>query len=106
MEFAIDGKYLKLLEIVEKELSGDSSHTVDHIQRVWRTAMQIAAEEKDVNLDVLKLAVLLHDIARIKEDTDKSGNSFTYGASTKSLFTGVRPLSVNLSTFRPETNPK
>jgi len=73
MEFVIEDKYLKLLEIVEKELSGDSSHTVDHIQRVWRTAVQIAAEEKDVNLDVLKPAILLHDIARIKEDTDKSG---------------------------------
>ena len=73
MEFVIEDKYLKLLEIVEKELSGDSSHTVDHIQRVWQTAVQIAAEEKDVNLDVLKPAILLHDIARIKEDTDKSG---------------------------------
>ena len=31
MEFEIDGKYSKLLAIVEKELSGDSSHTVDHI---------------------------------------------------------------------------
>jgi uncharacterized protein len=75
MEFEIDGKYSKLLEIVEKELSGDSSHTVDHIQRVWRTAMQIASEEKDVDLDVLKPAILLHDIARIKEDTDKSGTT-------------------------------
>jgi uncharacterized protein len=73
MEFVIEDKYVNLLEIVEKELSGDSSHTVDHIQRVWRTALQIAAEEKDVNLDVLKPAILLHDIARIKEDTDKSG---------------------------------
>jgi uncharacterized protein len=73
MEFAIEDKYLNLLAIIEKELSGDSSHTVDHIQRVWQTAVQIAAEEKDVNLDVLKPAILLHDIARIKEDTDKSG---------------------------------
>src|SRR5208283_4220310 len=73
MEFAIDGKYLKLLEIVEKELSGGGAHTLDHIQRVWQTAMRIAAEEKDVDMDVLKIAVLLHDIARGKEDTDKSG---------------------------------
>jgi len=75
MEFEIEDKYLKLLEIVEKELSGDSSHTVDHIQRVWRTAMQIAAEEKDVDMEVLKPAVLLHDIAKIKEDLDKSGKT-------------------------------
>ena len=75
MKFAIDGKYLKLLEIVEKELSGGGAHTLDHIQRVWQTAIQIAAEEKDVDLDVLKTAVLLHDIARIKEDLDKSGKT-------------------------------
>jgi uncharacterized protein len=75
MEFAIDGKYLKLLQIVEKELSGDSAHTLDHIQRVWQTSLRIAAEEKDVNLDVLKPAILLHDIAKIKEDMDKSGKT-------------------------------
>jgi len=75
MEFAIDGKYLKLLQIVEKELSDGGAHTLDHIQRVWQTAMRIAAEEKDVDLHVLKTAVLLHDIARAKEDTDKSGKT-------------------------------
>ena len=64
MEFEIEDKYLKLLEILEKELSGDSSHTVDHIQRVWQNAMLIASEEKDIDLDVLKTAVLLHDIAK------------------------------------------
>ena len=73
MEFAIDRKYLKLLQVVEKELSAGGAHTLDHIQRVWQTAMRIAAEEKDVDMDVLKIAVLLHDIARGKEDTDKSG---------------------------------
>ncbi len=30
--------------------------------------------EKDVDLDVLEAAVLLHDIARAKEDSDNSGN--------------------------------
>ena len=73
MEFAIVGKYSTLLQIVEKELSNGGAHTLDHIQRVWRTAMLIASEEKDIDLDVLKTAVLLHDIARAKEDTDKSG---------------------------------
>jgi uncharacterized protein len=73
MKFVVEAKYIKILEIVEKELSSDSGHTVDHLQRVWRTAMQIAATEKDVDMEVLKIAVLLHDIARIKEDTDASG---------------------------------
>jgi uncharacterized protein len=59
MEFAIVGKYSTLLQIVEKELSNGGAHTLDHIQRVWRTAMLIASEEKDIDLDVLKTAVLL-----------------------------------------------
>jgi uncharacterized protein len=75
MEFAIVGKYSTLLQIVEKELSNGGAHTLDHIQRVWRTAMLIASEEKDIDLDVLKTAVLLHDIARAKEDTDKTGKT-------------------------------
>jgi uncharacterized protein len=75
MEFVIEEKYSKLLALVEKELSGGGTHMLDHIQRVWQTAMQIASEEKDVDMDVLKAAVLLHDIARVKEDLDKSGKT-------------------------------
>ena len=75
MELEIDEKYSKLLQIVEKELSGGGAHTLDHIQRVWQTAMQIASEEKDVDLDVLKTAVLLHDIARVKEDDRQIGKN-------------------------------
>ena len=74
MEFVIEEKYYNLLALVEKELADDTGHTLDHIQRVWRLAMQIVAEEKEVDMEVLKIAVLLHDIARIKEDTDNSGN--------------------------------
>jgi len=75
MEFTIEEKYSKLLAPVEKELSGGGAHTLDHIKRVWQTAMQIAFEEKDVDMDILKASVLLHDIARIKEDLDKSGKT-------------------------------
>ena len=66
------GKYGKIMKIVEKELSC-SAHNLDHIERVYRMAMRIAKEEKNVDLDILKSAVLLHDIARAKEDNDKTG---------------------------------
>jgi uncharacterized protein len=75
MEFVAQEKYSMLLALVEKELSGGGAHTLDHIQRVWQTAIRIAAEEKDVDVDILKTAVLLHDIARGKEDLDKSGKT-------------------------------
>ena len=41
--------------------------------RVYNLALKIAATIKGVDLEVLELASLLHDIARVKEDTDKTG---------------------------------
>lgn len=67
------GKYGKIQEIVERELSC-SAHNMDHTMRVYNMALNIAKKEKSVDLDVLKCAVLLHDIARVKEDDDKTGN--------------------------------
>lgn len=68
----LKGKYGKIMKLVEKELSC-SAHSLDHIERVYKMAMRIAKEEKNVDLDILKTAVLLHDIGRIKEDKDKTG---------------------------------
>lgn len=68
----LSGKYGKIQEIVERELSC-SAHDMDHIMRVYVTALKIAKKEKGVDLDILKSATLLHDIARVKEDDDKTG---------------------------------
>jgi uncharacterized protein len=59
-------------ESVERELSS-SSHDFEHTIRVYNLALKIASTIKGVDLEVLELASLLHDIARVKEDTDKSG---------------------------------
>lgn len=72
MKLKLAGKYKQMMELVEKELSC-SAHNLDHIERVYNMAMRIAKEEKNVDLDILKSAVLLHDIARVKEDNDKTG---------------------------------
>ena len=69
----MDQKFKKIKEIVEKELSC-SAHQMDHVMRVYNLCLSLS-ENEDIDLDVLKAAALLHDIARIKEDNDSSGNT-------------------------------
>ncbi len=52
----------------------DPSHDFSHVLRVYRIALEIAREyEGYVDIEVLKLSALLHDIARGKEDMDRTG---------------------------------
>jgi len=54
------------IAFVKKELaSGEKGHDWWHIERVWRTARLIAKSEP-VDLFVVELAALLHDIADAK----------------------------------------
>ncbi|MBU4332300.1 HD domain-containing protein [Patescibacteria group bacterium] len=69
----MDQKFQKIKEIVKKELSC-SAHDIDHIMRVYNLCLRLA-KNQDIDLDVLKAAALLHDIARVKEDDDPSGNT-------------------------------
>ncbi|MDF2880349.1 MAG: hypothetical protein K0R54_906 [Clostridiaceae bacterium] len=68
----IDTKYTKILEIVQKELTC-SAHNLDHVFRVYNLCMLLSKYEKDVNLEVLIPAALLHDIARVRESQDNTG---------------------------------
>ncbi len=45
----------------------DSAHDFDHVLRVLANAERIAATEPSVNRDILRTAVLLHDIARAEQ---------------------------------------
>ncbi|WP_139490918.1 HD domain-containing protein [Brevibacillus dissolubilis] len=47
-------------------LGEGSGHDWWHIERVWKNALLIAEQEKDVDLFVVQLAALLHDIADYK----------------------------------------
>lgn len=69
----MEEKYSKIKKIVEGELSG-SAHNMDHIMRVYNSCLLIAKDEPDIDLNILKTATLLHDIARVKEDLDNTGN--------------------------------
>ena len=62
----------KVREAVERELVC-SAHSMAHVWRVYRLCLKLAAEETNVDVEVLELASLLHDIARVREDTDDTG---------------------------------
>lgn len=66
-------KFQKIKEAVGKELSC-SAHSMDHVMRVYSLALHLA-KNQNIDLDVLKASVLLHDIARVKEDNDHSGKT-------------------------------
>lgn len=54
------------VNFVKKELANaEAGHDWWHIERVWKTAKEIAKHE-EVNLDVVEFAALLHDIADSK----------------------------------------
>lgn len=69
----MDEKLQKIRETVEKELSC-SAHNMDHIMRVYNTCTHLA-EGEDVDMETIKVAALLHDIARVKEDADQTGST-------------------------------
>lgn len=56
---------------LEKELF-ESSHDIEHSYRVAQNAEILAARREDVDMKVLKISALLHDIAKAREDRDAS----------------------------------
>lgn len=69
----MEERFQQIKKIVEKELSC-SAHDIDHVMRVYNMCLYLA-KGKIVDLDVLKGAALLHDIAAVKETQDISGNT-------------------------------
>ena len=74
-QLSLNEHQVEILKIVENELAQDPSHTLEHIIRVYKIAMLLVETEKNVNVDILKTAILLHDIARLIEDKDNSGKT-------------------------------
>ena len=70
---SIEAKHNKIIEIVKEKLTC-SAHNLDHVFRVYKLCLFIAKEEKDVDLEILIPAALLHDIARVEESNDKTGS--------------------------------
>ena len=68
----MEKKIEEIKKIAEKELACSAHDAGTSCMRDCM-AMKIAKTEKDVDYEILKTAVLLHDIARSKEDDDKTG---------------------------------
>lgn len=68
----METKYEKIVEVVKDKLTC-SAHNLDHVFRVYNLCLLLAKYEKDVDLEVLIPAALLHDIARVEESQDKTG---------------------------------
>ncbi len=66
----------KVKKFAEKHLAddSDSAHNIEHVMRVYNLALKLAEHEK-VDLDVIKIAVLLHDIGGANERKDPSGKT-------------------------------
>lgn len=65
-------RHNKILEIVQEKLTC-SAHNLDHVMRVYNLCMMISEHERNVDLEILIPAALLHDIARVEEMEDKTG---------------------------------
>lgn len=63
----------KQLEARVREELACSAHDLDHVRRVYRLSLKLAADWPEVDWDILRAAALLHDIARVKEDRDRTG---------------------------------
>lgn len=79
-------KIEKTIDFVKKELrNAEAGHDWWHIERVWKTAKNLAKEE-NVDLDVVEFAALLHDIADAKfHDGDEEIGPQKAGEFLKSI---------------------
>lgn len=68
----MEEKHKKIIEIVEQKLTC-SAHNLDHVFRVYNLCVLLAKYEKNVDLEILIPSALLHDIARVEESQDKTG---------------------------------
>ncbi|EHI99271.1 metal dependent phosphohydrolase [Clostridium sp. DL-VIII] len=68
----IDERHKKIVEIVKDKLTC-SAHNLDHVFRVYNLCLLLAKYEENVDLEILIPAALLHDIARVEESNDKTG---------------------------------
>ena len=81
-EIALDGA----VEIVRKRAQdyfegATPAHDWHHVQRVEQLAETLSTERDDANQQILRLAVLLHDIGRMREDQGMIDDHAVWGAN-------------------------
>ncbi len=70
------------LEAYMRACMQDSAHDKEHVYRVLYTALDLAAYEESVDMDVLLASCLLHDIGRQAQYADPTVCHAAYGAET------------------------
>jgi len=58
----------------------NTSHSFDHVERVYKLAVRIAKTEHTADMEIVKTAALLHDIKRGEEDFEDGGCHAEEGA--------------------------
>jgi len=70
----MEEKYQKIKKIAEEDLKEcDAGHDINHVLRVYDLCLKLTQGLKGVDLEILQLAALLHDIGGPKELRDKTG---------------------------------
>ncbi|MFA5392490.1 MAG: HD domain-containing protein [Candidatus Paceibacterota bacterium] len=70
----MEEKYQKIKKIAEENLKEcDAGHDINHVLRVYDLCLKLIQGLKGVDLEILQLAALLHDIGGPKELRDKTG---------------------------------
>ncbi|MBX5326845.1 HD domain-containing protein [Candidatus Bathyarchaeota archaeon A05DMB-4] len=75
----LDDAFFETLRQRSEKFFRLSHHDKSHVERVYNLALRIAREE-NADVDVVKAAVLLHDIARAMEDEGKIDDHAAEGA--------------------------
>jgi uncharacterized protein len=68
----MEKKFEKIKEIVSERLKDCSAHDIEHVERVYNLCLYLAKDKK-TDLEVLKIAALLHDIGGLEEINDPTG---------------------------------
>jgi putative nucleotidyltransferase with HDIG domain len=71
--------YDKLKERVKDTLGEKGSHDFNHVERVYNYSI-IISKELDVDLEIVKVSALLHDISKHKEVSGKIQDHAAHGA--------------------------
>ena len=66
---------MEKIKAVAREYLKDSAHDFAHTLRVYKNCLIIAEDMPSVDLELLSVASLLHDVAKVKEDEDATGKT-------------------------------
>lgn len=66
---------MEKIKAVAREYLKDSAHDFAHTLRVYKNCLVIAEDMPSVDLELLSVASLLHDVAKVKEDEDATGKT-------------------------------